>query len=202
MWTTEGGGDTQTLLAVKKLWNFLNSRVAGMQKLWTQALLPRCEPSHSHPCTHTSAQGVTWWNFHYLYRTQTKFAKVMFLHVSVCPQGVVSQHALQVVSQHALQVSRKRWCITACLAGFHDHTQGGAWGVWLGGGWCIPACTEADPTWLTATAAGGAHPTGMHSCSFCVFSVFIIPYYGGSLHGGIGRKPPCNIKCACLKPWN
>ena len=41
------------------------------------------------------------------YRPQMKFVKVMFLHVSVCPQGgVVSQHAVQVVSQHALQVSR------------------------------------------------------------------------------------------------
>ena len=44
---------------------------------------------------------------HICYRPQTKFAKVMFLNMSVCPQvGVVSQHALQVVSQHALQVSR------------------------------------------------------------------------------------------------
>ena len=36
-------------------------------------------------------------------------------------------------------------------------------------GGCIPACTEADPhppphTQLTATAAGGTHPTGMYSC--------------------------------------
>ena len=37
------------------------------------------------------------------YHLQTKFAKVMFLHVFVCPGGVVSQHALQQVS---LQVSR------------------------------------------------------------------------------------------------
>ena len=28
----------------------------------------------------------------------------------------------------------------------------------------IPACTEADPPGETATAAGGTHPTGMHSC--------------------------------------
>ena len=93
------------------------------------------------------------------YSLQTKFAKVMFLHVSVFPQGggipacltggipaclaglqgsvsfhrgVVSQHASQVVSQHALQVSRGV-CIPACLAGFQAHTQGGAWGVWLRG---------------------------------------------------------------------
>ena len=39
------------------------------------------------------------------YLLQRKFMKVMFLHMSVCPQGVVSQHALQVVYQYALQVS-------------------------------------------------------------------------------------------------
>ena len=43
----------------------------------------------------------------FIYRPQTKFAKVMFLDVSVCPRGGgVSQHALQVVSQYAMQVSR------------------------------------------------------------------------------------------------
>ena len=40
----------------------------------------------------------------------------MFLHVSVCPQGVVSQHALQV--------SGGGGCIPAHLAGFQAHTQG------------------------------------------------------------------------------
>ena len=44
--------------------------------------------------------------------------------------------------------------------GSQAHTQGGlqahTWG-------CIPACTEADTPWM-ATAAGGSHPAGMHSC--------------------------------------
>ena len=43
---------------------------------------------------------------------RNEVAKVMFLQVSVCPQGggVLSQHALQVVSQHALQqVSGGGW---------------------------------------------------------------------------------------------
>ena len=82
--------------------------------------------------------------------------------------------------------------IPACLAGFQAHTQGGTWGVWPGGvsrptpkgevegsglgglqahTWgvsrptprgCIPACTEEQPPMATAT--GGTHPTGMHSC--------------------------------------
>ena len=84
--------------------------------------------------------------------------------------------------------------IPACLAGFQAHTQGGKFrGIWLGGvsrptpkgeverdlvqahsqggswggsGWggtCSRAgvCVETP---VTATAAGGTHPTGMHSC--------------------------------------
>ena len=39
MWTIKGGGDTQALLAVKKL-NFLHSQAAGVQKLQPQALMP------------------------------------------------------------------------------------------------------------------------------------------------------------------
>ena len=35
------------------------------------------------------------------------------------------------------------------------------------GGMSIPACTEADPP--TAAAAGGTHPTGMHSCFYDIF---------------------------------
>ena len=57
-------------------------------------------------------------------------------------RGVVSQHALQVVCQHALQVSR----------GVSRPTPGG-----------YPSMLWDRPPW-TATAAGGTHPTGMHSC--------------------------------------
>ena len=46
------------------------------------------------------------------------------------------------------------------LEGVQAHTWGGP-----GPEGCIPACTEADtPLQQTATAAGGRHPTGMHSC--------------------------------------
>ena len=46
------------------------------------------------------------------YRPQMKFAKVMFLHMSVILstlEGVVSQHVLQVASQHALQQVSEEW---------------------------------------------------------------------------------------------
>ena len=59
--------------------------------------------------------------------------------------------------------------------GFSRPTPRGSPGPHLGGSqpwgdlqaytWgCIPACTEADPP--MATAVGGTHPTGMHSCSY------------------------------------
>ena len=94
---------------------------------------------------------------------------------------VVFQHALQVVSQHALQVSREgvfrptargevegsgqRGSPGPYPGGLQAHTQGGLHAHTGGGGGVhIPACTEADtPPW-TATATGGTHPTGMHSC--------------------------------------
>ena len=64
------------------------------------------------------------------------------------------------------------------LAGGVSRPRGEVGGVWLGGvsrptpggvsrprpGGCIPACNEADTPPQTATAAGGTHPTGMHSC--------------------------------------
>ena len=109
-----------------------------------------------------------------------KFAKVMFLHVSViiCPQdrggwypsmhctrkGIPaclaagrqsSQHALQVVSQHALQQGGSPG--PHCRGMSPGPHPGGSQGPAPGG------CTDADPRW-TATAADGTHPTGMHSC--------------------------------------
>ena len=90
--------------------------------------------------------------------------------------------ALQgVVSQHALQVSRptpKGEVGGLARGGLQAHTQGGLqahnWGVSRPTprgvvsrptpGECIPAYTEADTPPMTATAAGGTHPTGMHSC--------------------------------------
>ena len=88
------------------------------------------------------------------YRPQRKFAKVMSLHVCVCPRGGGGG-------------------ILACIAGFQAHAgggelrglaggggsrglhPGGAGGL-LRGGWRPPP--------VMATAAGGTHPTGMHSC--------------------------------------
>ena len=75
------------------------------------------------------------------YRPQTKFAKIIFLHVTLILStgGVVSQHALQVVSQHTLQVSGGGPSMPCrspgphpggklrglALWGFQAHSQGG-----------------------------------------------------------------------------
>ena len=59
------------------------------------------------------------------------------------------------------------------LGGLQAHTQGVSRPTPSMGG-CIPACTEADPP--MATAAGGTHPTGMHSC----FVIICLPFiYSG-----------------------
>ena len=59
----------------------------------------------------------------YFYRLQTKFAKVMFLHVSV----ILSTGGGGVVDP-SMPCSRSRGGggIPACLAGFQAHTQGGS----------------------------------------------------------------------------
>ena len=66
--------------------------------------------------------------------------------------------------------------VPACLAGFQAHTQGRSLGgSGLGGG--SEAHTKGGswggsgpgpPMPMTATAAGGTHPTGMHSCFKCL----------------------------------
>ena len=75
----------------------------------------------------------------HFYRVQTKFVKVMFLHVSVI---------LSTVGRYpSMPCSRS------------------------------PACTEADtPPWM-ATAAAGTHPTGMHSCCLCLYTLCTRCFY-------------------------
>ena len=144
--------------------------------------------------------------FSHFYRPQTKFAKVMFLHMSVC------QQAEWYPSMPC------RW-YPSMPCRFPGPHLGGAWGVWLGGGkspgphpggklsglawgggvsrptprgrlrvWPggLQAHTQGGSpsphlvgvfqhvlrqTPLTATAAGGTHPTGMHSCVIFVYSI-------------------------------
>ena len=48
--------------------------------------------------------------------------------------------------------------------GGYPSLRWGGWSPGPGPGGCIPACTEADTPQQTGTAAGGTHPTGMHSC--------------------------------------
>ena len=106
----------------------------------------------------------------------------MFLHVSVIlftwgGGGIPACIVGGITSYLAAGLQQRGGGISACLAGLQAHTQvevegsgqgrglhptpGGSPGPHLGVGG-IPACTEADPP--TATAAGGTHPTGMHSC--------------------------------------
>ena len=71
------------------------------------------------------------WDF---YRSQTKFAKVMFLHMSVILSTRGGWYPrLPCRWYPSMPCKSPGGCIPACLAGFRAHTQGRAWGVWLGG---------------------------------------------------------------------
>ena len=116
------------------------------------------------------------YNFYVYYRPQTKFAKVMFLQVSVCPQGGMHGRGTCMAGGHAWQGA----CMTggmcgtgACMAGERGVHGGGVcmagghawWGcAWQGGHTWWGACM-ADTTRYSQWA-GGTHPTGMHSCIY------------------------------------
>ena len=94
------------------------------------------------------------------YRPQTKFEKVMFSQVSVCPQG------------EACVAGGVRMGGGACMAGDH---------AWQGdmhrkeGGACMAGGMRDRGACVMATAASGTHPTGMHSCK--IDHVFIMLVY-------------------------
>ena len=122
---------------------------------------------------------------HY-YRLQTKFAKVRFSQVSVCPHGgmrgggVVWQGVCMMGVCMAGGMCGRGACMVgrcmakgACVCGGGTHGQGGVHGQRGVHGWgaCMAeACVAGGHAWLgacmagqTATAAGVTHPTGMHS---------------------------------------
>ena len=71
-----------------------------------------------------------------------KVAKVMFLQVCVCPLGVPGPGGV-LLPGNVL------------------------WGGCLVGGLVSQHAMRQTPPGETATAAGGTHPTGMHSCCLC-----------------------------------
>ena len=151
------------------------------------------------------------------YCPQTKFAKVMFLHLSVSHsvhRGVVSEHALQVLSQHALQQVSGGWYPSMPCRFPGPHPRGKLREITQGvsrptpGGVCsrgVPAVGRG--VWrppVTATAGGGTHPTGMHSC----FQLFLFGWHVGGWHPtrmlscyGLFTRSVC-CPCPLLVPLN
>ena len=131
------------------------------------------------------------------YRPQTKFAKVMFLQVSVCPQGGMRGCSWGVGCAWLLPGGHAwllwggmhgeggcAWWRVACVAkgGVRGEGRHAWWrGVCGEGGhaWQKGACmAKGGGACMVCTAshcAGGTHPTGMHSC-------FI-------------KRLPCNMRC-------
>ena len=109
------------------------------------------------------------------YRPQTKFAKVMFLHVSVRPQGGSGPRGSLVPGRvPAPGVSGPRE--GTCSRGVWSQegsgpTSGGSGpgGVLVPRGCLLQRVWSRGGVWRppsgTLTVAGGTHPTGMHSCS-------------------------------------
>ena len=105
---------------------------------------------------------------HSCYHPQRSLGKVMFLHVSVIlftgggGWGDPSMHCRWYPSMPCSRSPGGWYPSMHCrwYASMPCRSPGGSPGPHPGG---IPACSETDPPW-TATAAGGTHPTGMHSC--------------------------------------
>ena len=137
----------------------------------------------------------------HFYRPQTKFPNVMFLHVSVshsvhgvgsgipaCLSGNIPaclaglQGCVYPSMPCRFPGPHPRGKLRALAGGSPGPHPGGSPGPHLGGvsrptpggGVCITACTEVD-TCLTATVAGGTHPTGMHFCWQFIFVSYNIP---------------------------
>ena len=93
---------------------------------------------------------------HSWYRLQTKFAKVMFLRVSVIlfTGGYPSMQCRWYPSMHCRSPGGG---IPACLAGLQAHTQWGSWGVWPGGS---PGPHPGGSLGVRPGESPGPHPGG------------------------------------------
>ena len=80
----------------------------------------------------------------------------------------------------ANEVWGKVICLQACVCPRGDACSrgvpgtGGAWS----GGCMVPGVPGGDPPPPTATAAGGTHPTGMHSCSLFSYKCLCTVNFG------------------------
>ena len=102
-----------------------------------------CVPNFT--CVFTLCLSIFMYNIYYC--PQTKFVKVIFLHVSVCPQGgwypsilcrwypSIPCRSLGGLSKHAFQVSRctSGGSLRVWLGGLQAHTHGEVEGSGLGG---------------------------------------------------------------------
>ena len=86
----------------------------------------------------------------------------MFLQVCVCPGGGAIPSCIAGGIPACLAAGLGGG-IPACLAGFQVHTQGGGSLGGSGRGVLCSGGGGGDPS-VMATAGGGTHPTGLHSC--------------------------------------
>ena len=107
-----------------------------------------------------SSHKITVEFFPNIYRPQTKFAKVMFLQVSVCPHGG-GMCGCSGGGMHGCCWGGMCGC---CRGGLRGCCRGGhAWLLLGGHAWLLLGCMGYDEIWRYDQWAGGMHPTGMHS---------------------------------------
>ena len=121
--------------------------------------------------TATVADGMHPTGMHSCYHLQTKFAKVMFLHMCVCPQGGTCSKGAGGLVAGRVPAPWGVWSwgglvpggclLQGCLVPGGGCSRGRGCLLRVGSGPRGLGC--GDPP-VTATAAGGTHPTGMHSC--------------------------------------
>ena len=114
---------------------------------------------------------LTFFNF-YRPQTKTKFAKVMFSQVSVCPQGGACTIAYWDTPPHGPEADTPRvitpWADTPRQTPPGKHPP---WADTPQADTPLPnACWDTHPAMQCMLGynqqAGGTHPTGMHSCLF------------------------------------
>ena len=116
-----------------------------------------------------------------IFTARKRSAKVMFLHVSVCPQGRGIPACLADGIPACLTGLQGCVCVYPCMSCRFPgpHPRGSLRGLAKGISRFIPRGVHPSMHWcrppqLMATTAGGTHPTGMHSCQIKIFyQVFI-----------------------------
>ena len=101
--------------------------------------------------TNTCYKNLYWKVTFSIITVRNEVAKVMFLHLCVCPQGALPHCML---NYHSLEQTQPSW----------SRRPGADTPPGAGTPRAAPPQEQTPPLQQTATVVDGTHPTGMHSC--------------------------------------